>query len=553
MPEALLPTCSLTCGTEAVTVLPTMFDLLLKNVYILDGSGKPGFTGDIGISDGAIEVIAPRVDGEAARTIELRGETAAPGFLDIHRHADAAVFKPGFGEAELHQGITTMVNGNCGMSIAPLPAMRRAEILTFLAPVTGSLPDEVRFETFSEYTALLKSSALPLNVAMLAGSGAMRAAAVGYSAETLDSEAVKSIHASLEDALAAGVLGVSAGLSYLPDLRYNAAALAQALSPIRGTGLPLVCHVRGEGDILYDSVAEAIEAARILGAPLRISHFKCIGRKNWGAGLEKAIALIERNREAGIRIDCDVYPWTAGSTQMLCALPPSFLAGGIGEILRRLRDPAERAECRRILSKPGGDFENIVLGVGWEGIYVTGLESEKNRPLIGKSIPEIAALRGTDPFDTAFDLLMEEQGNVTMVDYITSAEDIDRIIRLPYASIISDAVYSDKGLPHPRNAANIAMVFHELVCRRKVVSLEEAVHKLSDLPAKAMGLTRKGLLKPGFDADIVIFRPEHVSAPADYTAPTRFTTGFDYVFIAGQMALEGDTLTGLTPGSYTGL
>jgi N-acyl-D-aspartate/D-glutamate deacylase len=533
-----------------------VFDLLIKNAHIIDGSGTPGFTGDIGVRDGRIKAVAPRIEGGAARVLELRGETAAPGFLDIHRHADAAVFKPGFGEAELRQGITTIVNGNCGMSIAPLPAARRRETLQFLAPVTGSLPDEIRFETFSEYAALLKSRPLPLNVAMLAGSGSMRAAAAGYSAETLEPGEVKRIHASLEDALAAGARGVSAGFSYLPDLWYDAASLSAALAPMSGrdpaTGPPLVCHVRGEGDLLYDSVAEAIDAARLLRVPLRISHFKCIGRKNWGAGLEKVIALIERNREEGMRIDCDVYPWTAGSTQMLCLLPPSFLAGGTGEILRRLRDPEERAGCRRLLSEPGRDFENIVLGAGWEAIYVTGLESEKNRPLIGKNITEIAVLRGTDPFDAAFDVLAEEQGNVTMVDYITCEEDIDRIVRLPYASIISDAVYSDRGLPHPRNTTNIPMVFHELVCRRGVLSTEEAVRKLSGLPAEAMGLTDKGLLRPGFDADIVIFRPENISAPADYTAPDRFASGFDYVFIAGQPALEKDKLTGAAPGAYTG-
>ncbi|MDR2392659.1 MAG: amidohydrolase family protein [Treponema sp.] len=528
----------------------------MKNAHIIDGSGKPGFTGDIGVRDGRIKAVAPRVDGRAGLTIRLQGEIAAPGFLDIHRHADAAVFKPGFGKAELRQGITTIVNGNCGMSIAPLPVARQAEILPFLAPVTGSLPENIRFETFSEYTALLKSRPLPLNIAMLVGSGTMRAAAAGYSAETLKPGDVKNIHAFLEDALSAGALGVSAGLSYLPDLRYNAASLAGALAPLSGkdaAGPPLVCHVRGEGDLLYPSVAEAIEAARLLRAPLRISHFKCIGRKNWGAGLEKAIALIERNREEGMRIDCDAYPWTAGSTQMLCLLPPSFLAGGIGEILRRLRNPEERTRCRKILREPGRDFENIVLGAGWEAIYVTGLESEQNRPLIGKSITEIAALRGSDPLDGAFDLLVEEQGNVTMVDYITCQEDIDRIIRLPYTSIISDSLYAGAGLPHPRNTANIAMVFHELVCRRGVLSPEEAVHKLSGLPAEAMGLTGKGLLRPGFDADIVIFRPENISAPADYVAPNRFTAGFDYVFIAGRLALEKDNLTGAAAGTYTGL
>jgi N-acyl-D-aspartate/D-glutamate deacylase len=538
-----------------------MFDLLIKNGCIIDGSGKPGFTGDIGVRDGRIEAVAPRVEGGAARIIELDGELAAPGFIDIHRHADAAVFRPGFGESELRQGITTIINGNCGLSIVPLPPARRAGILDFLAPVIGTLPEEdgrgrpVRFESFSEYASLLKTMALPLNIGILGGSGTIRAAVMGYGGGTPGEEELGRIHACLEDALAAGAPGVSVGFSYLPDTYYSAAGLARALAPLSsraGEGPPLVCHVRGEGDLLYASVAEAIEAARLLRTPLRISHFKCIGRKNWGAGLEKVIALIERNREEGMRIDCDAYPWTAGSTQLLSVLPPAFLAGGIGETLRRLRDPEERAGCRRTLSGPGRDFENIVLGVGWEAIYVTALESEENRPLIGKSVAEISAIRGTDPFDAAFDLLAEERCNVTMVDYITREEDIERIIRLPYTSIISDSLYSGRGLPHPRSNTNTAMVFHELVSRRKVLKAEEAVHKLTGLPAEAMGLPGKGLLKPGFDADIVIFRPENISAPADYVRPDRFTAGIDYVFIAGQAVLEKDKLSGLTPGRYIG-
>jgi N-acyl-D-aspartate/D-glutamate deacylase len=544
-----------------------MFDVLLKNVHIVDGTGAPPRRGDLGIKGGRIAALGPRITGNAGRVIELNGELAAPGFIDIHRHADAAVFRPGFGEAELRQGITTIINGNCGLSLVPLPASRRAEMLNFLAPVTGTLPEEdgqgrpIRFENFSEYVSLLKTMALPLNTGILAGSGTTRAAVMGYGGGVPGQEELERIHAYLEDALSAGAPGVSAGFSYLPDAHYDAAGLAAALEPMskrgglsgRAAERPLVCHVRGEGDLLYPSVAEAIEAARLLRAPLRISHFKCIGRKNWGTGLEKVIALIERNQEEGMRIDCDVYPWTAGSTQLLCVLPPSFLAGGIGETLRRLRDPEERAQCRRALREPGKDFENIVLGVGWEAIHITGLESEKNRPLIGKSVAEIAALMGTDPLDAACDLLAEERCNITMVDYITRQEDIDRIIKLPYTSIISDSLYSGRGLPHPRSNTNISMVFHELVCRRKILTAEEAVRKLTGLPAEAMGLSGKGLLKPGFDADITIFRPENISAPADYAKPDRFTAGFDYVFIAGQTALERDRLTGLRPGRYTGL
>jgi N-acyl-D-aspartate/D-glutamate deacylase len=544
-----------------------MFDVVLRNGRIVDGTGAPAVTGDLGIRGGRIAALGPRITGSAGRIIDLEGELVAPGFIDIHRHADAAVFRPAFGEAELRQGITTIINGNCGMSIAPLPRERRGEMLDFLAPVTGTLPGEdpqgrpVCFERFSEYVSLLKAGDLPLNVGILAGSGTMRAAVMGYGGGVPGGEDLRRIHACLEDALAAGAPGVSVGFSYLPDLHYNATTLAAALAPLSertaspgraAEGLPLVCHVRGEGDLLYPSVEEAIETARLLGLPLRISHFKCIGRKNWGAGLEKVIALIERNRDGGMRIDCDVYPWTAGSTQMLCVLPPSFLAGGIGETLRRLGDPEERARCRGVLSEPGRDFENIVLGVGWEAIYVAGLESGRNRPLIGKSVAEIAALRGDDPLDTAFDLLVEERGKVTMVDYIACEEDIDRIVRLPYTSIISDSLYAEQGLPHPRSFTNTAMVFHELVCRRGVLSPEEAVHKLSGLPAAAMGLGGKGLLKPGFDADIVVFRPEHISAPADYVRPDRYTAGFDYVFVAGRTVLEKGKRTGAMPGRYTG-
>ena len=530
-----------------------MFDLLLKNGLVVDGSGSPAVKADIGINGGKITAVSPSLAGEAAKTIDLAGRIATPGFIDIHRHADAALFRPGFGEAELRQGITTIVNGNCGMSIAPLPlaSERREEMLRFLAPVTGELPDEIRFETFSEYAATLKRP-LPLNVASLAGSGTIRAAAWAFRKSFPGASSLKKIHESLEDALAAGAMGVSLGMSYMPDSYYTAAELAKALSPLSGSGRPLVCHVRGEGDLLYESVQEVIRVARLLHSPLRISHFKCIGRRNWKTLTAKVIALIEQNRQEGMKIDCDAYPWTAGSTQMLCLLPPAFLEGGPEATCLRLQNREQRRACRAIMRKPtgaSGAFENIVYGVGWEAIYVGGLESEQNRPLIGKNIAEIAAARNADPYDTAFDLLAEERCNVTMVDYITCDEDIETILRLPYTSIISDAIYH-AGRPHPRNNSNISQVFHELVCRRRALSVEEAVHKLTGLPARDMGLARKGLLRPGWDADITVFRPERISPPAGYAEPERLTTGIDHVFIAGEEAVRGDFLTGALLGTY---
>lgn len=527
-----------------------MFDLLITGGLVIDGSGALARQADVGIQGGKIAAVETRLDAQAARTIELDGQIVSPGFIDIHRHADAALFRPDCGESELRQGITSLVTGPCGMSLAPLPAARRETILAYLAPVTGSLPPGVRFETFAEYAALLSSRPLPLNAAALVGSGTTRAAVMGYDSGSPDAAAISRMRKLLEDALAAGAAGVSIGLSYLPDAAWKNGELAQTLAPLGGTGKPLVCHVRGEGDLLYNSIAEVITLARSIGAPLHISHFKCIGRRNWGGLLKKAIALINAAREDGMTVTCDAYPWTAGSTQMLSLLPPAFCEGGLAASARRLRDSAARSACREQLLRPGADFENVVYGIGWELIYISGLKTEANRPLIGKSIAEIAASRQCDPFDAAFDLLVEEDGEVTMIDYITCEDDIDMIMRLPYTSIISDSLYSQGGRPHPRRNATIPQVFHTLVAGRRVLTLEEAIHKLSGLPAATMGLSGKGFIRPGYDADIAIFKPENISPPADYANPEKLTDGFDHVLIAGTPVLAAGKLTGAKAGAY---
>ncbi|MDR2476466.1 MAG: amidohydrolase family protein [Treponema sp.] len=529
-----------------------MFDLLITGGLVIDGSGDPAREADVGIQDGKIAAVETRLNAQAARTIELGGQIVSPGFIDIHRHADAALFRPDCGESELRQGITSLVTGPCGMSLAPLPAARRETILAYLAPVTGSLPPGVPFETFAEYAGCLSSRPLPLNAAALIGSGTTRAAVMGYGGGSPDAAAISRMQAVLEAALAACAAGVSIGLSYLPDAAWKAGELAQVLAPLGGTGKPLVCHVRGEGDLLCDSIAEVITLARHIGAPLHISHFKCIGRRNWGGLVKQAIAHIDTAREEGMTVTCDAYPWTAGSTQMLSLLPPAFCEGGLAVAARRLRDKAVRSACREQLLRPGAGFENVVYGIGWESIYISGLKTEANRPLIGKNVAEIAAIRQCDPFDAAFDLLVEEDGEVTMIDYITCEDDIDTIMRLPYTSIISDSLYSEVGLPHPRRNANIPQVFHTLVAGRRVLTLEQAVHKLSGLPATTMALSGKGFIRPGYDADIAIFKPENISPPADYGNPEKLTDGFDYVLIAGMPVLAEGKLTGAQAGRFVG-
>lgn len=524
-----------------------MLDRLLINGIVIDGSAaaEPQ-RGNVGILNGKIAYFG-EAQPPAQAVTDVQGALITPGFIDIHRHPDAALFRPDFGAMELHQGITSIVGGNCGMSVAPCPQARRTEILDYLAPVIGSVPKAASFESFSEYMALADALHPPLNLGMLVGTGTIRTACAGLSL-TLSAQEERAFRAQLESALAAGALGVSAGLSYLPDAYHDIDSLARVLAPMAGGNVPLVTHVRGEGDILYTSVEEMIALARRLRVPLQISHFKCIGRRNWRTLLQKTIACIDRAREEGVEIHCDVYPWTAGSTQLACVLPPQFLEGGFAATAARLRDKSVRAACREAMEQPGADFENIVSSMGWENIIVSGAGREENQDCIGKSITEIAALRGLDPYDAAFLLLADEVCNVPMIDTITCEEDISDILRLPYSSISSDTVYPDSARPHPRGYATVPMILNHYVNDLHVLPLPIAIHKMTGAPAAQLRIAHKGLLREGYDADLAVFSPERVQSRASYLDPAHFTSGMQLVLVGGEVAVSDDVLTGAAIG-----
>jgi len=405
-----------------------MMDFILRDCQIIDGTGEPPYTGDIAIKDGIIAKIVPHIKETAAKEIDVAGETVTPGFIDIHRHADAHVFKDGFGESELRQGITTIINGNCGLSIVPCPENRRGEILRYLNPITGPLPEGIRFSGFSEYKSLVESRRLPLNVGMLVGSGTLRIAVNGFAGGELSEDAVKLLHSYLKDAMKGGAFGVSIGLMYMPDAAYTAKDMARALAPMAKSGLPLVAHIRGEGDLLVNSVREVLETTRLLDIPLHISHYKCVGKRNWGHLLEKATALIMEARWKGQKVTADVYPWTAGASQLTQTLPPSFLEGGMEHTTQLLRDEKQRERCRRLLSTPQPNFDNFVDAIGWESIVISNVRTEAGKACIGKNMVEIAAEQGKDPLTAVFDLLVQESCDVAMVNHICSEKDLETII-----------------------------------------------------------------------------------------------------------------------------
>ena len=520
-----------------------MFDYILKNGSILDGTGAAAVSADIGIRNGKIAAVGQLPD--EGNTIALGGKTVAPGFIDIHRHGDAAAFRPGFGELELRQGLTTIINGNCGLSAAPIGPAHRAEILEYLTPIIGAVSPEVPLETLEQYLAALKRQPLPIHVGMLTGAGVLRANAAGYAEHLTDGD-FSAIRRSMERALGDGAFGISLGLGYAPECFYTTKELIRALEPLRDTDLPLTVHMREEGSAVDEAVEEMLTVASALHCPLHISHLKAMGKRNWGKKIPAILRRLEQARAEGMDVTCDVYPYTAGSTQLLHIMPPELLAGGTDEICRRLLDPAVRPELTRRL-REDTDFDNISMLVGWDNIYLSSLQCPENRPYFGKSVAEAAALRGQEPEACVFDLLAQEHCKITMIDFITCEDDIAAILRTPYSNVMSDSTYPTAGMPHPRLYGTFARVLERYV--GNVLTLPEAVHKMTLAPAQALRLRGKGKIAVGCDADLVIFDPTAVRENGTYDDPARFASGIETVFVGGVPVLRDGKLTGAHPGT----
>ena len=521
---------------------------LIRNARIVDGSGKQAFDGAVLIRDGVIAEVCrgggePAFDGPA---IDAKGAYLTPGFVDIHRHGDwKALRAPLGGDDELlnRQGITSVVNGNCGLSVAPLLTEHAQEIASFLKSVPGPAPEGVvergEAETLGTYLSRLKTVPRTVNTGMLAGNGTIRAAIAGYHPGKLTSDERKRVQSLVEQCLSEGALGVSLGVAYAPEFEYDAEGLIEALAPLKDSGVPIATHIRSEGDGYLESLEEVIRVAEALRIPLHVSHMKCIGRRNWITGPEKELALIDRKTADGMKIDFDLYPYRTGSTQLLHVIPPEFQSGGVDVFLRNLKDPSFRHALRERLRTPSADFENIVELVGFENITASSMRSVRFHAYSGQTIGEIAEKTGSDPYETLFDILSEERCEVPMLDTIACREDMVTFYRDPRASVISDAIYPDGGKVHPRVYAAFPRFLIDFVRDDPVFPIEEAVAKMTSRPASVYGLKR-GRIEAGYPADLDLFRLENIKAPASFAEPEQMSSGFDLVMVNGRIVVRDD-------------
>lgn len=519
-----------------------MFDYLIQGAQCVDGTGEAPFRADVGIIGGRIEAVGNLSGLAAKQTVDAKGRFLTPGFLDVHRHGEAAAFRADFGKAELAQGLTLVVNGNCGLSMAPVQGPFRQEILDYLAPVVGNMPEGCDFSTLAEYRQQLSRVPQRIHSGMLVGMGTLRACAAGFRAGELTGQEYRCIHKLLEQSLAEGALGVSLGLGYAPECFYDTKGLLKALEPLRDSGRIITVHMRQEGDEVVQALEEMLCVAKVLNTPMQISHLKAIGTRNWNRCVPKMIGMLREARAEGVDVTCDVYPYPAGSTQLIHVLPPEFQDGGMDALTGALRSREKREIMRRRMGT-GTDFENISLLVGFENIQATSLRLPENRVYEGKNILEIGAMQGKDPYDALFDLLASEHCTPSMIDRITSDDDIDRILKEPYSCVISDATYPENGLMHPRVYGNIPRLLEHYVRERKLLSIQEAVRKITGLPAERFGLHTKGHIAPGMDADLCLFDLANIHQTGTWQKPDQLAAGMDTVFVMGKPAVYEGAFT----------
>lgn len=532
-----------------------MFDVVIKGGRIIDGTGNPWFRAHIAIKDGKIVRVGHLSGAGAEKTIDARGLVVSPGFIDMHSHSDFAVpFNPRV-ESTIRQGVTTLVVGNCGISLAPVNPAREDLLMRYISPFLP--PGEglkIEWSTFSEYLKCEEETGVTSNVAHLVGHGTVRIAVMRFEGRAPTREELGEMKMLVAEAMEAGAFGMSTGLIYPPGIYSKTEELIELAEVVAKYGGIYASHIRGEGATLVDAVKEAIEIGERGGVPVEISHHKAAGRPQWGKS-EETLRLMEEARERGVEVTCDQYPYKAGMTSLVTLLPPWVHEGGMDRLLERLRSPEDREKMRKNIEEGISGWENFAASCGWENIYVSYVKTEKNKPLEGKNLVEIAKMKGKpDEFTAVCDLLLEEEGAATMVLFMTEEEDIRRIMKHPLSMVGSDswsvAPYGVLGVgkPHPRFYGTYPKVLGGYVRENKVLRLEDAIRKMTSLPAQKIGLWDRGLIREGTWADIVVFNPDKVIDKATYQDPHQHPEGIEHVLVNGEVVVERGEHTGILAG-----
>ncbi|MCP3981310.1 MAG: amidohydrolase family protein [bacterium] len=550
----LIPAVS--CGGDAAHPV----DLLIVGALLLDGSGDVPREADVALVDGRIQAIGDLAHVEAQRTIDASGQVLAPGFVDMHSHADLILLADTARQQELlrakiAQGVTTVVVGNCGLGVAPADT----EAAGILSAVNGWMtPDGVATEawTTGQYLERLDAGGVVLNVATLVPHGPLRISAMGLSPGAPDATRLAAMRERLERSLDEGAFGLSSGLIYPPGMFSDTDELVDLASVVARRDRLVTAHVRGSSEMLIPATEELIDIARRSGARVHHSHLEAVGRRFWPE-IDRVLALEDAARAEGLALSHDVFVYTRAATMMSAIFPPWSLEGGVDRLLQRLQDPTDRARMRDELERrvpqwppwqPGGWPHNLVGAVGWDGIRVASVATERSAGLVGRTLAGIAAERGQHPFDVVAQLMHDERGQVgQLVGEISGDDDeIERllsILRHPAAAVVSDAEDYGRGAPHPAHSGAFARALR-LSRERELMPLERLVQRMTAYPAELVGLGDRGRIAVGLPADLVVFDADRVMDRSTWDRPRRPAEAVSWVVINGNVAVESGTYVG---------
>lgn len=542
------------------------YDVILRGGTIYDGSGNAPVVGDVALNADTIAAVGDLGDAQGRREIDVTGLAVAPGFINMLSWATESLLIDGRSQSDIRQGVTLEVFGE-GWSMGPWnEAMKQESLNDFLgqlddstAAVAAALnlaPGDslhIPWTTLGEYLETLEAKGVAPNVASFIGATTVRIHELGYEDRPPTPDELERMQALVRQAMEEGALGVGSSLIYAPAFYAQTDELI-ALSEIAADydGL-YISHMRSEGNRLLEAVDELITIAREAKIRAEIYHLKAAGQDNWNK-LDDVIDRVEAARAEGLGITADMYTYTAGATGLDAAMPPWVQEGGFEAWRTRLQDPALRPRLEREMTTPTDAWENLFLAAGAEGTLLVGFRNEKLRPLTGKTLAEVAAERGTSPAVTAMDLVVEDSSRVGTVYFLMSEENVQRQIALPWVSFDSDAgSMAPEGVflktnPHPRAYGNFARLLGRYVRDEQVIPLEEAIRRLTTLPAENLRIRKRGSLQPGYFADLAIFDPATIQDHATFAEPHQYATGMMHVFVNGEQVLADGEHTGALPG-----
>jgi N-acyl-D-amino-acid deacylase len=528
------------------------YDIIIRGGMVYDGTGRPGVVADVGINADTIAAIGDLSKAGGIREIDAQGLAVAPGFINMLSWATESLVLDGNSQADIRQGVTLEVFGE-GMSMGPLNEKMKTEMREAMKRDPDS-QYEIDWTTLGEYLESLQRRGVSPNVASFIGATSVRVHELGYENRLPDAAEMERMKALVKQAMEEGALGVGSSLIYAPANYSSTEELIELCKVAGEYGGMYITHMRSEGNNIFGAVDETIRIAREGKLPAEIYHLKLAGKNNWWK-LDSVIAKIERANREGLKITADMYLYPAGATGLDASMPPWVQEGGIKEWIKRLRDPKIRQKALDEMRKPSDKWENLLLMAGSpDRVLLLGFVNDSLKRFTGKTLAEVAAIYGKTPEETAMDLVIADSSRVGTAYFMMSEENIKRQIALPYVSFGSDAESPAtegvflKSNTHPRAYGNFARLLGKYVRDEKVISLEEAIRRLTSLPASNLKIKKRGQLAPGFFADLAIFDPENIQDHATFEKPHQYSTGMVHVFVNGVQVLAQGEHTGARPG-----